>query len=83
MNILNLIDKLEKQYPTDYKNLITPNKDSTKFTLVIRRSYERPLVITPNEHEYQKSLNAQQRYRRRWYLENKKSRRTNERHIIK
>ena len=83
MNIIDLIDKLEKQVPTDYKNLITPNKDSTKFTLVIRRTYERPLIITPEEHEHQQTLNSKQRYRRRWYLENKKSRRTNERHIIK
>ena len=83
MNIIDLIDKLEKQFPTDYKNLITPNKDSTKFTLVIRRTYEMPLIITPEEHEHQQTLNSKQRYRRRWYLENKKSRRTNERHIIK
>ena len=83
MNIIDLIDKLEKQFPTGYKNLITPNKDSTKFTLVIRRTYERPLIITPEEHEHQQTLNSKQRYRRRWYLENKKSRRTNERHIIK
>jgi len=83
MNILNFIHKLESQYPTDYKTLILPDKDSTKFTLVIRRTYERPLVITQTEHEYQQTLNAQQRYRRRWYLENKKSKRTNQKHIIK
>jgi len=83
MNILNFIHKLESQYPTDYKNLILPEKESTKFTLVIRRTYERPLIITPDENDYQKTLNAKQRYRRRWYLENKKSSKTNQRHIIK
>lgn len=83
MNILTFINNLEKKYPTDYKTLILPDKDSTKFTLVIRRTYERPLKITPDENDYQKTLNAKQRYRRRWYLENKKSSRTNERHIIK
>ena len=83
MNILTFINNLENKYPTDYKTLILPDKDSTKFTLVIRRTYERPLKITPDENDYQKTLNAKQRYRRRWYLENKKSSRTNERHIIK
>jgi len=83
MNILNFIHKLESQYPTDYKTLILPEKESTKFTLVIRRTYERPLIITSDENDYQKTLNAKQRYRRRWYLENKKSSKTNQRHIIK
>jgi hypothetical protein len=83
MNILNFINKLESQYPTDYKTLILPDKDSTKFKIVIRRTYERPLIITPDENEYQKTLNAKQRYRRRWYLENKKSSKTNQKHIIK
>ena len=83
MNILTFINNLENKYPTDYKTLILPDKDSTKFKIVIRRTHERPLTITHDEHEYQKTLNAKQRYRRRWYLENKKSYRTNERHIIK
>jgi hypothetical protein len=83
MNILTFINKLENKYPTDYKSLILPDKDSTKFKIVIRRTHERPLIITPDENEYQKTLNAKQRYRRRWYLENKKTSRTNIKHVIK
>jgi hypothetical protein len=83
MNILNFINKLEIKYPTDYKSLTLPDKESTKFKLVIRRTYERPLIITPDENDYQLTLNSKQRYRRRWYLENKKSTRTNQKYIIK
>jgi hypothetical protein len=82
MDINSFIYKLEKQFPTDYKNLVLPERDSTKFKIILRRTFERPLIITPDENEYQKSMNAKQRYRRRWYLENRANLKTI-RHTIK